>query len=431
MKLLRILFFILLCHTPGFAQKDGLFVLSIGVENYKDTCLNFNYCADDARNVDDAFRNQTDLYDLVKVKVLVEGQTTRSAVCRELERIAGEVTTNMNNSPSAETNGFLSAAAWEKAKSDNNVSAYEDFLKHCPKSAYAKLARLKLDFLKPAAPETLTDSLAGTFVLVKGGSFFMGSEDGEGDEKPVHHVSLGDYYLGKYEITVAQFKTFIDDTGYPTDAETDDGSNFWNGSSWEKKSEVDWRCDALGNRRPSSEYNHPVIHVSWNDAKAYSDWLTRKTGKTYRLPTEAEWEYAAGNGGRHTKYSWGNRDNVGKRRGNVAVETAKRTFFSWAIFKGSTDRYVYSAPVGSFDANDFGLYDMSGNVWEWCSDWYGSYDFGSQTNPIGPGDGSGRVLRGGSWDDYPQFCRVANRNGISPGSRYAFFGFRLAKAVSF
>jgi formylglycine-generating enzyme required for sulfatase activity len=277
--------------------------------------------------------------------------------------------------------------------------------------------------------DTYTDPFAGTFVRIKGGSFDMGSNDGESDEKPVHRVTLGEYYLSKHEVTVTQFKAFVDDTGHQTDAEKGDGSYAWTGSTWEKKTGVDWRCDVEGKRRPASEYNHPVVHVSWNDAAAYAQWVSRKTGERYRLPTEAEWEYAAGNGSRHTKYSWGNSDPSGKRGGNVADETAKARFSTWTIFTGYTDGYVFTAPVGAFDPNDFGLHDMTGNVWEWCADWYGSDYYGSSpaANPTGPTSGSARVLRGGSWYGDPAVCRVADRYGSAPDGRDDYVGFRLAR----
>ena len=152
----------------------------------------------------------------------------------------------------------------------------------------------KVDLL-PYEPET---------VFVAGGSFDMGSNSGESDEKPVHRVTLGDYYIGKYELTVGEFRSFVEATGYVTEAEQGDGSYVWTGSKWEKRSGINWRYDAAGRERSSSEARHPVIHVSWNDAVAYCKWLSSKTGKTYRLPTEAEWEYAARGGQSSKGYVW-------------------------------------------------------------------------------------------------------------------------------
>ena len=264
-------------------------------------------------------------------------------------------------------------------------------------------------------------------VSIPGGTFLMGSNDGEDDEKPVHRVTVSGFSMGKYEVTVSQFKKFIDETGHRTDADKDGGSYMWTGSEWEKRAGVTWRCDAEGNARPQNEYDHPVIHVSWNDAVEYCRWLSGKTGNTYRLPTEAEWEYAAGNGAKHTRYSWGNGEPWGKNGGNVADEAAKRKFSGWTIFSGYDDGYVFTSPVGTYNPNEFGLYDMTGNVWEWCSDWYGAqyYQGSPASNPEVPSSGSNRVNRGGGWDNDPRSCRTSNRSDDTPDKRYDSMGFRL------
>jgi formylglycine-generating enzyme required for sulfatase activity len=170
-----------------------------------------------------------------------------------------------------------------------------------------------------------------------------------------------------------------------------------------------------------------VIHVSWNDAVEYCRWLSRKTGSAYRLPTEAEWEYASGNGAKHTMYSWGNGDPSGKNGGNVADESAKREFSAWTIFTGYNDGHVFTSPVGTYNPNEFGLYDMSGNEWEWCSDWYGAeyYKGSPVSNPQGPSSGIRRVFRGGSWYSYPRICRTSFRDGSTPDGRNFYLGFRL------
>ena len=250
-------------------------------------------------------------------------------------------------------------------------------------------------------------------ILIEGGTFQMGSEDGDADEKPVHKVTVKDFYLGKYPVTVAQFKTFIDASAYQTDADKDGGSYLWNGKEWVKTSGVNWRCDVQGKTRPEAENQHPVIHISWNDARAYCVWLTEKTGQSFRLPSEAEWEYAA-RGGRLSKgfqYAGSNDlKEVGWYHGNSGSKTH---------------------PVGEKKPNELGLYDMSGNVWEWCEDdWHGSYKDNPPTDGSAWVDnprGSGRVRRGGSWLYSPAYARVALRNLDYPAVRNSNVGFRLAR----
>ena len=248
-------------------------------------------------------------------------------------------------------------------------------------------------------------------ILVKGGKFQMGSNENN-NEKPIHVVSVADFYMGKYPVTYAQFKAFIDDTLHVTDADQQGTSRIWTGSQWEDKKGVNWRCDAKGNARPASEHNHPVIHVSWNDANAYGQWLTEKTGQTWRLPTEAEWEYAARGG------EQGAKDRLTYAGSNNLDEVGWYT---------ENTKDTGTRPVGGKKPNQLGLYDMSGNVWEWCQDWYGDYPSGSQTNPTGPTSGSYRVIRGGSWNDDPTYCRVAVRSYFSPDYRSNVVGFRLAR----
>lgn len=266
--------------------------------------------------------------------------------------------------------------------------------------------------LSRSAGSNESEILAGDcnrMVFVKGGSFQMGDTfgDGQDDEKPVHTVTVGDFYMSKYEVTVQEFKKFIDESAYKTDADKNGFSYVWTGLSWDMKQGVNWRCDVNGSVRPSYEYDHPVIHVSWNDAKAFCAWLSKKTGKSYRLPTEAEWEYAARSGGRSEKYAGGsNVDAVGWYNGNSNGKTH---------------------PVGQKQANGLGLYDMTGNVWEWCEDWYDEnyYKNSSSYNPKGPSSGTYRVRRGGSWDYLTDILRCSYRGRNAPDGRYDSYGFRL------
>ena len=251
----------------------------------------------------------------------------------------------------------------------------------------------------------------------------MGSPESEadrGDDEKQHAVTLSDFEMSRTEVTLAQFKSFIEATNYKTDADKEGDSYVWTGSKYEKKKGVNWRCDASGKLRPESEYNHPVIHVSWNDAKAYCNWLSTLTlsRKQFRLPTEAEWEYAARGGVIGTK----DPSNMTKYAGSDDIDLV-------AWYTDNTKDSGTRA-VATKKANELGLFDMSGNVWEWCSDWYGDYeDTGkSVLNPTGAKTGSDRVFRGGSWNGYAQYCRVAFRSNYSPETRNDRIGFRLASS---
>jgi formylglycine-generating enzyme required for sulfatase activity len=215
-------------------------------------------------------------------------------------------------------------------------------------------------------------------------------QDCNDDEKPAHKVKVSDFYIGRYEVTQKEWvATMGDNPSYFKD------------------------CD-----------NCPVEQVSWDDVQLYIQKLNKKTGKNYRLPTEAEWEYAARQGGE--KVLMGN--------GKNKADPSEINFNGSDSYKKSYsvvgEYRVKTIPVGSLQSpNKLGLHDMSGNVYEWCSDWYGSdyYKNSSATNPQGPASGSARVLRGGSWSSYPQDCRVANRLYYTPDGRYYRVGFRLAR----
>ena len=241
-------------------------------------------------------------------------------------------------------------------------------------------------------------------IFVQGGTFQMGSKDGDSVEKPVHSVTVSDFYIGKYEVKVSEFKQFIYATGYRTDAEKVGYSYVYDGSR-KKKNGVTWKCDMKGNIRPTSENNHPVIHVSWNDANIYCRWAGG------RLPTEAEWEYAARGGNKSKGYKYSGSNNIK----DVA----------W--YEGNSSRKTHL--VGTKQANEIGIYDMSGNVWEWCNDWFDKnyYSKGYSRNPRGAYSGSYRVLRGGNWRSYIGGCRVADRGKGAPDSSLNSPGFRLVK----
>ena len=261
--------------------------------------------------------------------------------------------------------------------------------------------------VKPA--KKTSDREPEDMILIKGGSFEMGDTFGDGGdgEKPVHEVRVDDFYLGKYPVTVAEFRAFVNDTGYKTEVERDGGmyvEGFW-GSKKDPSKYWD-------NPMFSQTDKHPVVVISWNDAVEYLNWMRNRTGLEYRLPTEAEWEYAARSGGMQEKWSGTNNEGY--------LET-----FAWY----SNNSGGKTHPVGEKKPNKLGLYDMSGNVWEWCLDWYDKdyYKNSPKDNPEGPSSGEHRVLRGGSWSDNSSLCRCAFRDFSDPGDWYFFIGFRCAR----
>ena len=208
-------------------------------------------------------------------------------------------------------------------------------------------------------------------VLIPGGTFQMGSTSSEayGNEQPVHQVTLSSFYIGKYEVTQGQWKAVM-------------GNN----PSYLPKGD-----------------NYPVEQVSWDDVQSFITKLNQMTGKRYRLPTEAEWEYAARGG------------TTGDRYGNI-------NDIAWYSSNSGSSTH----PVGGKQPNAYGLYDMLGNVWEWVQDWYGSYTSSAKTNPTGLSSGSDRVVRGGSWSFFARYVGAPYRSRDTPGLRGKYLGFRLA-----
>ena len=261
-------------------------------------------------------------------------------------------------------------------------------------------------------------------VYIPAGSFRMGDIQGGGDsdEKPVHRVSVSAFLLGQTEVTVGQFRTFVKASGYKTEAEQEDrGCRTYENGSWDWRSGKNWRNP--GFKQSAKE---PVVCLSWNDTQRYIKWLSEKTGERYRLPSEAEWEYAA-RAGSETKYFFGNSTSDLCRSANGA---AAETDFSWRN-KDCRDGYKRTAPAASFTANAFGLYDMHGNVREWTQDcWNDSYKGApSDGSAWLSGNCSRRVLRGGSWIDDPNYLRSANRSWGTTGYRSNGNGFRLARTL--
>jgi formylglycine-generating enzyme required for sulfatase activity len=274
--------------------------------------------------------------------------------------------------------------------------------------------KAKGNALIPPKPISTT-AIEPEMVFVQGGTFIMGSPkdapDAGNNEKPRHEVQVSSFYMSKYEVTFGEFKTFVAETGYLTDAEKGDGSFIWTGSEWKYKAGVNWRHDVAGVPRDIDEKRHPVIHVSWNDAQAYIRWLNQKTGKNYRLPTEAEWEYAARGGAKSQGYLYSGSNDLNS--------------VAWYDKNSGSKTH----PVGQKQANELGIFDMTGNVWEWCQDWYDAAYYAGRpkldVNPQGPSTGQYRVNRGRCWNFTPVICRLADRYWNTPNARNLLLGFRL------
>jgi len=244
------------------------------------------------------------------------------------------------------------------------------------------------------------------FAQVPAGCFLMGNgfSDGYHIEKPVHEVCLDGFSMGTFSVTVGEFARFVRESGYRTDAERGDGCYVYDGVEWKKDPAATWRAPGF----PQDD-RHPVVCVSWNDAVAYATWLSDRDGGSYRLATEAEWEYAARGGGRIERYAGG--DDVD------AV----------AWYGANSGNRTH--PVGEKLPNALGLYDMSGNVWQWTADWYGEgyYRQSPRDNPAGAREGTKRIFRGGSWFYDARGVRASYRDFAVPEYRSSYLGFRLVR----
>lgn len=256
-----------------------------------------------------------------------------------------------------------------------------------------------------AGPRTWTDPISRMeFVRIPGGCYLMGSPFSEtgaySAEGPQHEVCVDSFWMGKTEVTNAQYRQYK--------ASHDSGS-----------------YKSLG----LNGDNQPVVSVSWNEVQEYIQWLSRSTGRQFRLPTEAEWECAARGGTTQTRF-WGDDPSRACEYANVKDQTAQQEWPDWTTIHECRDRFAAAAHVGRFQPNAFGLHDMLGNVEEMCADWFAwDYYVGSPLdNPTGPPSGTKRVARGGTWSYVPQYVRAASRNEIDPGERGGVpptLGFRL------
>lgn len=298
---------------------------------------------------------------------------------------------------------------------------------------------------RPLCAQDHTNSLGMKLAKIPAGEFEMGGHESKDnlqkgfpnyeprriqelvDEYPLHKVRITKpYYMGKHEVTVGQFKKFLEQSDYKTQAESDGqggwGYNKQTGEFEGRKPEYSWKNPGF----PQGD-DHPVVNVSWYDAVEMCKWLSKTEGKKYRLPTEAEWEYAC-RAGTKTRFHFGD-DPEGLSKAAAYYDAKTREVFpEWKDYATkSSDGFQFTAPVGTFEPNKFGLFDMHGNVWEWCSDWHAD-DYYSQSpvdDPQGPTEGMVKVRRGGSWHTWPFYCRSSFRNWNSPRTRYVLMGFRL------
>jgi formylglycine-generating enzyme required for sulfatase activity len=346
---------------------------------------------------------------------------------------------------------------WDSAQRIDNRAAYEAYLAEYPRGRYAALARAAIArFEVGDAGYTTTAQLApqltqqpfatapapahraviptpGTvfrdcddcpeMVVIPGGAFLMGSPEGEGDtdERPQRWVQVDAFSVGRFEVMRAEYRAFAEATG-----RNDKDCAAWNGKEWVKDAARNWKYPGY-----VQDDGHPVACVSWEDAKAYTAWLSMRTGKTYRLLTEAEWEYAV-RAGTVTRRFWGDDGNQSCEYANTADRNAKRTSLVVPDTASADcdDEHAYTASVGRYQANGFGLYDMLGNVWEWVEDCWNETYAGAPTDGRAwtQGECGRRVLRGGSWLNIPGHVRAAYRFWGTTGYRLNYAGLRVARS---
>ncbi|MFC5449219.1 formylglycine-generating enzyme family protein [Paenibacillus aestuarii] len=311
------------------------------------------------------------------------------------------------------------------------------------KPSCCSVSRNQLTFTPFEKQEQLapkTEQLAKQdMIYVQGGEFLMGTDDQEGfpsdGEGPVRSVSVAPFYIDPCAVTNLQFKEFVEATGYVTEAENFGWSFVFHlfvpetgvkilGSTqqtpwWLAVEGASWCAPEGAGSGIEDRLDHPAIHISWNDALAYCEWA----GK--RLPTEAEWEFAARGGLVQKRYPWGDElKPEGKHMCNIWQGKFPQK-------NNASDGFIGTAPVKSFEPNGYGLYQMSGNVWEWCSDWFHPtfHVNGPRVNPVGPQSGTSRVMRGGSYLCHKSYCnryRIAARSKNTPDSSAGNMGFRCA-----
>jgi formylglycine-generating enzyme required for sulfatase activity len=296
--------------------------------------------------------------------------------------------------------------------------------------------RPQQDMQVPTPPADFTvfrDKLRGigsdgpAMVVIPAGEFWMGSPENEAgrrvDERRHRVLIKKAFALGQYEVTVGEFRRFVEASGYRTEAEKGQGCGYWTGKEWKYETGKTWWQPGF-----TQADTHPVVCVSWNDAVAYTKWISKETGQDYRLPTEAEWEYAARAGTETARY-WGEDADAGCRYANAADQALKEKL-NWEPVMNCQDGYVYTAPVGHYQGNGWKLYDLLGNVWEWtCSGYDEGYGGGEIVCSSKKGASARRVDRGGSWGSDPRLVRAAYRLRYAPDFCGDLLGLRLARTL--
>jgi formylglycine-generating enzyme required for sulfatase activity len=309
------------------------------------------------------------------------------------------------------------------------------------------------------SPLIIENSLGMKFVRVPAGEYMMGSDEPPeslarvypqyssaelaalGDEAPRHLVRINrPFYLGQHEVTVDQFRRFVERSGYVPETVADGTGGYGYNPAYDPSSSP--RGDAFEGRDPRYSWrnpgfpqagDHPVVNVTWNDAVAMARWLSRQEGAVYRLPTEAEWEYAC-RARTATRYNTGDQPaSLLRSAALFDIDTARLWPRRLPFALPGRDGFAFTAPVGSFASNDFGLFDMHGNVWEWVADWYGEHYYAQspRDDPPGPGPGDDHlhVRRGGSWATEPLYARCSYRNWNTAQTRYTLVGMRLLREL--
>ena len=321
--------------------------------------------------------------------------------------------------------------AFARAKGRGTAAAYEEYLRTRPDGIHAAEARRVRDEasrVKRAGDVFRDCPECPEMVVVPAGNFRMGSpshEEGrDDDEAPVHEVRIGrPFAAGVYEVTRGQWSAFVSATGHYT------GNACWTyeNGEWEERSGRTWNNPGF-----SQSDTHPVVCVSWDDAQAYVRWLSRKTGETYRLLSESEWEYVA-RAGTSTSRNWGDSETGQCRYANGADRTLKQRYADWKWqVADCRDGAIHTSAAGTYESNGYGLYDVLGNVWEWTADCWNERYAGAPRDGSAweGGDCSKRVLRGGSWLNLPWYLRSAYRVRNSTGSRGNINGFRIARTLT-